>query len=125
MAVVSTFTQRAHGAIQTVRSDDAAPTDSVDMTLPEALLPHSFLGIKMFDSGGAAILAGAETGEFTVALASDVNPALESPLGSVQNAAALTQVDFAGPMRRIRVVVSSALSAGVSIWRVDIQSFLS
>ncbi len=125
MVVISTHTQRAQGRIQTVRSDDAGPTDSVDMVLAETLLPHSFLGIKMFDSGGLPILAGAETGEFTVTLASDVSPALEAPTGSVQNAAALTQVDFAGPIRRVVVAVTSALSAGVDTWRVDIQSFLS
>ena len=125
MAVISEHTQRAQGVIQTVRSADAGPTDSVDITLAETLLPHSFLGIKMFDSSGDPILAGAETGEFTVTLASDVSPHLEPPEGSVQDAAALTQVDFAGPMRRISVVVSSALSGGVTTWRVDVQSFLS
>jgi len=125
MAIVSTHTQRAQGVIQTVRSADAGPTDSVDMELAETLLPHSFLGIKMFDVSGDPIDAATETGEFTVTLASDVNPHLEAPTGSVQDAAALTQVDFAGPIRRINVAVTSALSAGVTTWRVDVQSFLS
>ncbi len=124
MAVITEHTQRAQGVIQTVRSADAGPTDSVDLTLLETLLPHSFLGIKMFDVGGDPITAGAETGEFTVTLASDVNPHLEAPVGSVQDAAALTQVDFAGPIRRINVAVTSALSSGVTTWRVEVQSFL-
>lgn len=123
MVVISTFTETSRDRMTIVQSDDAGPTDSVDMVLTQPLLPHSFLGIKMFDSGGTPILAAAETGEFTVTLASDVNPHLEAPTGSVQNAAALTQVDFAGPIRRILVIVSSALSAGVTTWRVDIQSF--
>ena len=125
MAVISTFPQCPHSVFQTVQSDDATSADSVDMILLETLLPHSFLGIKMFDSDGSPILANAETGEFTITLASDVNPHLEPPVGSVQNCAAMTQVDFAGPIRRVKVEISSALSAGVATWRVDIQSFSS
>ncbi len=125
MAVVSTFTQtRFANSHQEVLSTLANATDSVDFTLIDApLFPHSFLGILMFDSGSNPILAGAETGQFTVELGSRVSLNLESPTGSVQDAAALTQIDFAGPIQRIKVTVSSALSAGVDSWQVCILSF--
>ena len=127
MAVISTFVQERLGVNhQEILSTLANATDSVDFTLTDApLLPHSFLGILMFDSGEDPILAGAETGEFTVEIGSLVCLNLESPVGSVQDAAALTQIDFSGPIQRIKVTVSTALSAGVDKWQVCIFSYAS
>ncbi len=125
MAVISTFTQIGNDQFGTVVSADAAPTDSVLLELTEPTLPHSFLGIRMFDSSDDEIDVAGDTGEFTITAALDCSRHLEALTDAVLDAAALVSVSASGPIRRINVAVSSALSAGVDHWRLEVRSYKS
>ena len=124
MAVIATFKQTADGRFGSAVSGLAGPTDSVDITLDEATLPNGWIGIKMFDVSGDPIDVGAVTGGFTITVGYDVAaPALQSPAGNVLDAAALVALNILGPVRRIKVIVSTALAAAVVTWKVELQSF--
>jgi hypothetical protein len=123
MAVITTYYSTQQGHIQTIRSADAQPADSVELYLSEITLSHTFMGIKMFDSGGNVIPESTETGTFVVYLVSDVTGHEEAPINNSQNAAGLTQIDFAGPIREVKVQVTIALSAGVDHWRVELMTY--
>lgn len=125
MAVISTFQQIGDHRFGTVVSGDAAPTDSILLELTEPTLPHSFFGIRMFDSSDDEIFAAADTGEFTITAALDCSRHLEAVTGGVLDAAALTSANAAGPLRRINVAVSTVLSAGVDHWRLEVRSYAS
>lgn len=125
MAVIATFKQTSQGEdFGSVVSGEAGPADSVDITLGEATLPNGWIGIKMFDVSGDPIDVGAETGGFTITVGYDVAaPALQAPAGNVLDAAALVALNILGPVRRIKVTVSTGLSAGVTTWKAELQSF--
>ncbi len=78
MAVISTFTQAGNEHFGTIVSGDAAPTDSILLELTAPTLPHSFLGIRTFDSSGDEIFAAADTGGFTITAALDCSRHLEA-----------------------------------------------
>jgi len=125
MAVIATFKQTSQGEdFGSVVSGLAGPTDSVDITLGEATLPNGWVGIKMYDTNGDPIDVGGATGGFTITVGYDVAaPALQSPAGNVLDAAALVALNILGPVRRIKVIVSTALAAAVVTWKVELQSF--
>ncbi len=125
MAVISTFKQSGDHRFGTIVSGDAAATDSILLELTEPTLPHSFLGIRMFDTNGDEIDVGGDTGEFTITAALDCSRHLEALTAGVLNAAALVSASALGPLRRINVAVSSALSAGVVTWRLEVRSYSS
>lgn len=125
MSVITDCNQIGDRNFGHVASALAGPTDSIDFTLPEVSLPHSFLGIKLYDSNGDPIGAGVASGEFTVMLALDVTQVLEAPIGNVRDASNLVSLNVAGPIRRVQVVVSTPLSAEVASWAVALQSFKS
>jgi hypothetical protein len=124
MAVIATFNQVAEDDFGSAVSALAGPADSVDITLDEPTLPNSWLGIQMFDSSGDPIDVGAETGGFTITVGYEPSaPALQAPVGGVLDAAALVAINVLGPIRRIKVIVSTGLSAGVATWKIVSQSF--
>lgn len=125
MAVIATFTQIGDHRFGTIVSGDAAPTDSILLELTEPTLPHSFLGIRMFDSSDVEIDVGGDTGEFTITAALDCSRHLEPITDGVLNAAALISASISGPIRRINVAVSTGLSAGVDHWRLEVRSYSS
>lgn len=125
MAVIATFTQVGDHRFGTIVSGDAAPADSVLLELTEPTLPHSFLGIRMFDGSGDEIFPGADTGGFTITAALDCSRHLEALTDAVLDAAALVSVSVGGPLRRINVAVSTVLSAGVDHWRLEVRSYSS
>ena len=125
MSVIADCSQIGDRNFGHVVSAPAGPMDSIDFELSEVSLPHSFLGIKMLDSGGDPIGAGVASGEFTVMIALDVTSVLEAPIGNVLDASNLVSLNVAGPIRRVQVTVTSPLSAEVVSWTVAVQSFKS
>ena len=123
MAVIATFKQTGDADFGSVKSGAALPADSIDIVLDKPTLPKSYLAVQLFDSSGDPIPAGSETGGVTVTFETDVNGQLEAPTDSVQTAAALTTIELAGPILRIKATVSTGFSAGVATWLLEMRSY--
>jgi len=124
MAVIAEFKQVGEDDFGSAVSAVAGPTDSIDITLDEPTLPNTWLGIQMFDVSGDPIDVGGATGGFTVTVGYEPSaPALQAPAGNVLDAAALVALNVLGPIRRIKVTVSTVLSAAVVTWKLVSQSY--
>ena len=103
---------------RTVTSDEAGKTDTITLDLTAdrdfGALTHVFLGVQMFDAGGAPIDDSA--GTFTVTIQTINTQKDESPTVSVIAADAPVTISWAANTHKI-VVVPASLSTTVT-WRV-------
>lgn len=100
---------------RTVTSAEVGKTDTVEIDLSNdgdfTSLTHIFLGVQMFDSGGAQIEDSA--GTFTIDIQTDNTKIYEPPPAPTIDATEPTTISWAGNTLKIRVVPLS-LSATVT-----------
>tara|TARA_R110002153_G_C13159733_1_gene482923 strand:+ start:283 stop:660 length:378 start_codon:yes stop_codon:yes gene_type:complete len=122
MATITEATTTHDGQLSKVVSDPAtvATADTVDIVVP-AYSSHLFLGVKMYDSGGALIAAGAATGTFTVATYTENTGLPETQTVSTVDAADPATIDWFGNTNRV-TVSGASLSAGIITWVVTVTA---
>jgi hypothetical protein len=120
MATITAITTTHDGQLSKVVSDPAtvASSDTVDIVVPSHYA-HYFLGVKMYDSGGTLIQAGAETGTFTVQTYTENTGLPETQTVSTVSAAAPATIDWFANTNRV-TVSGATLSAGIITWVVTV-----
>lgn len=114
------YTASGGGTIQT--SDKVNPGDTVEMLdLPQGL-SHSFIGIQMFDAGGALVVATAGTVLIDVKTHNTLQyEAIDD--GPTITAATPTTSSVGTPLSALRVTPTGL--TGITTWRVVLVQFVS
>ena len=116
MATISAYTFNSIPRdSQSAISDDAAPADIVELADLPSFLPHVFLSIRFFDSGGLPVTPSG--GTFAIEVQTQGNqPNWEDPPEPTIDATAPTTVDWASNTYGVRVTPTSL--TGVDHWSV-------
>lgn len=96
-------------------SADAAPADSVEMTVHPGL-PHVFLSVRCYDASNNPVVASA--GTFDVEARSWASGIWEVPPTSTIDATAVTTIDWALNTEEVKVTPTGL--AGVDHWEVRV-----
>lgn len=96
--------------------------DTLEADLSELSHPHVYIGVVMFDSGGAQVDA-ATAGTFTVSVKLWNTARWESPETASLGATALATTSVRGPVTDVRVVPDSVPGGEVSTYEVRVTGF--
>ena len=118
MAIITTSTSIGSSPINTqVTSDAAGAADSVEMLIPAANA-HNFLGVQMFNSGGALVLASA--GSFAVKVKTVNTMQFEDPPIATISGGAPVTLDWGANTVEVQVIPTGL--TGVDTWKVIVTS---
>ena len=116
MATITTLTKSGSTLLyESYLSDPADPAaDTVEMFGLSGALTHCFIGVQMFDGGGALIVASA--GSYAVAVRTLNTRQFETPPSSSIDATAPATLSVAGNIEAVRVTPTGV--TGVVTMRV-------
>lgn len=101
-----------------IESDAVGPAVTITLNDLAPDRPHCFLGVQMFDAGGAQVAGGA--GSFAVQVRTWVNGRNEAPPTATISATAPVTIDWAAPTKGVTVTPTGL--TGVTTWRVRLYT---